>query len=130
MRRVIVLSSVLGVLIIPAAASANVTPHTCGAAGGAVTASGYTSCGFARNVVSLFRGERSRGSRVVRGVVYSPATGKSYGTTCRGALMSGDIVNCTSSGTDSWVRFFYFPRRNYNIYMPLNTIGMPECGGG
>ncbi len=111
------------VAIVPAAASASVTPHVCSLPGGAVTASGYTSCSFASGMA------KATGSGTA--YVYSSVTHQQYRVTChypRG-FMSGDEVRCTSSGTDSWAEFFWFPNRSQNRYMPMDSVGMPECGG-
>lgn len=107
--------------IVPAGASADATTHVCGLPGGAVTASGYTSCSFA--------GAMAETTHSGAAEVYSSKTHQVYRVTChypRG-FMSGDEVRCTSSGTDSWAKFFWFPRRSRNRYMPLNSLGMPEC---
>ena len=130
--KMITLIAVLGALgAIPAMASAAVTPHVCDLPGGAVTGSGYTSCSFAAGMAEITHTGQCRSTNCVA-YVHSSVTHQEYRVTCRypRGFMSGDEVRCTSSGVDAWVKFFWFPSRVHNQYMPMDSIGMPECGGG
>jgi hypothetical protein len=62
--------------------------------------------------------------------VWSSVTGQTYDVTCRipYGYMKGDEVSCSSSGVDSWAKFFFWPNRRRDRYTALSTIGMPECG--
>jgi hypothetical protein len=88
-----------------ATASAAVRPHSCGVseigalnAGGAVTASGYTSCSFAKRVTAAYDRGQPWQHHAVGLQVYSQVTSRSYHVTCRvpHVFMNGDEVHCTS----------------------------------
>jgi hypothetical protein len=108
-RLTLIALTALSSLVFAASASALVRPHTCSVAFGSVTASGYTSCAFANQIAIAWTRGINNGScntnydRACRGYVYSPVTNRTYRVTCR----THEPVLCTTSGVDSWIRFWW-----------------------
>src|ERR1700753_78211 len=114
---------VVAVLAIGVASASAASPHSCRVANdgsmhanGSITASAYTSCAFARAVLHDYDNGAPWQRHAKRMRVWSTVTGHTYEVTCRipYGFMNGDEVSCTSSGTDSWTRFYFWPDRRHH----------------
>jgi hypothetical protein len=97
-----VIAAVAGLATMSASAQARLQVRACSAYNGPIAASPFTSCGFARSLVSNYYAHCH--GQVCYPLGYSSATHRTYRARCS----RPEPVRCTTIGAhDSWVRFYY-----------------------